>query len=309
VPDDSAAPTQEDGMISVVVSPMQLAAVLENQTISEGETVTNRIWGAVGTIGGMLEVLGSAALLVDPDPTVSKVVGAVGIVHGTDVTLTSWRELISGRDQKTLTAQAATALAARLGLDPQSSAMVGVAVDIAVPTGVAAAVARSMALARLGSVAGVRAGFVSLAEEERLFTFANKPSASAHALRDHVGKSLSDMLARFTAKPSLEATASFRTIPEAEAAVSQVLRANKAAIQSWASSSATKPLRLTMKFATDIGEGVLNPAKNAVTPGAVYGSLKIKTVTVVLARTTLNGRTWYVLTAFPDIMRDLGLIP
>jgi hypothetical protein len=224
------------------------------------------------------------------------------------VTATSWSEMISGEDRKTLTAQAATVLATRLGLDPRTADIVGVAVDIVVPTGVMAGVARSQGLFRLARVTRVRAGFISLTDEEQLFSFANKPSASAHALRDHVGKSLADMLKRFTAKPSLEATASFRSIPEAEAAVSQILRANKSVIQRWAASQATKPLPLSMRFAGDVGEGVLNPAKNPLATGPVYAALKIRTVTVVLARTTLHGRTWYVLTAYPDILRDLGLI-
>src|SRR5580658_4297971 len=284
--DDSTVPAQEDGMISIALSPMQLAAVLDSASISAGETLSNHIWGAVGTIGGVIELVGSAALLVDPDPSISKVVGCVGIIHGSDVTATSWSEMISGEDRKTLTAQAATVLATRLGLDPRTADIVGVAVDIVVPTGVMAGVARSQGLFRL----------------------ANKPSASAHALRDHVGKSLADMLKRFTAKPSLEATASFRSIPEAEAAVSQILRANKSVIQRWAASQATKPLPLSMRFAGDVGEGVLNPAKNPLATGPVYAALKIRTVTVVLARTTLHGRTWYVLTAYPDILRDLGLI-
>ena len=70
----------------------------------------------------------------------------------------------------------------------------------------------------------------------------------------------------------------------------------------------SKPLRLSANMARDIGEGIINPAKNTVVPGAVQGSLRIKTVTVILNKTTLQGRTWYVLTAFPDIMRDLGLV-
>jgi len=304
LPDSGA---QEDGMISVVVSPVQLAAVLENASISEGETLSNRIWGAVGLIGGTVELLGSAALLVDPDPTVSKVVGAVGFVHGSDIVMTSWFQLISGRSRETLTAKAVTAVAEELGFDPRTAAAAGAVVDIAVPTGVASAVARSQGLFRLARVTRVRTGFISLTQEEQIFNFPGKPSASAHTLRDHVGKSMTDMLARFKAKPSLEATGSFLTIADAEAAVSEVLRANRWTIRRWAASGATKPLRLSMRLARDVGEGVLNPAKNPT--GGVRMSLKIRTVTVVLNKTNVNGRTWYVLTAFPDIMRHLGLTP
>lgn len=301
-------PEASEGMISVALSPVQLAAVLENASLSEGETRGNRIWGAVGLVGGTLELLGSAALLVDPDPTVSKVVGAIGLVHGSDVVTTSWEQLRTGRSQTTLTAQAAGALAQSLGASPEAAGITGAVVDILVPTGIAGALGRSQRLFSITRVSRVRAGFVSLEQEEQLFQSPGKPSAAAHALRDHCGKSFSAMLARFQAKPSLEATASFRTVAEAEQAVSEVLKANKSVIQRWASAPGGKPLRLSNKMARDIGEGVINPAKNKVVPGAVQGSLRIKTVTVVLNKTTLHGRTWYVLTAFPDIMRDLGLM-
>lgn len=302
----ASLPETGEGMISVALSPVQLAAVLESATVSEGETRANRIWGAVGLVGGAFELLGSAALLIDPDPTVSKVVGAVGLVHGSDVVSTNWEQLRTGRSQTTLTAQAAGALAQSLGASPEAAGITGAVVDILVPTGVAGALARSQRLFSITRVSGVRNGFVSLQQEEQLFSLPGKPSAAAHALRDHCGKSFADMLARFKTKPSLEATGSFRTVAEAEQVVSEMLKANKAVIQRWASAPGAKPLRLSMRMGRDIGEGVINPAKNAVTPGAVHGSLRIKTATIVLNKTTLHGRTWYVLSAFPDILRDLG---
>lgn len=304
---DAAMPETNEGMISVALSPVQLAAVLEDASISQGETRSNRLWGALGLVGGTLELVGSAALLVDPDPTVSKVVGAVGLVHGADTFTTSWEQIRTGRSQTTLTAQAASGLAQSLGMSPDAAGITGAVVDILVPTGVASAVARSQRLFSVTRVNQVRNGFVSLEREEQLFNSPGKPSAAAHALRDHCGKTFAEMMERFKAKPSLEAMGSFRTIEEAEKAVSEVLHANKSVIQRWASAPGGKPLRLSEKLARDIGEGVINPAKNPTFPGAVQGSLRIKTVTVVLAKTNLNGRTWYVLTAFPDIMRDLGL--
>lgn len=96
--------------------------------------------------------------MVDPDPTVSKVVGAVGIVHGADVFMTSWNQLPTGQTQDTVTSQTVAALARQLGLDPKTAATVGAVVDIAVPTGVATAVARSQMIVRLASVNRVRAG-------------------------------------------------------------------------------------------------------------------------------------------------------
>jgi hypothetical protein len=322
--DDTPPPDvqNDDGTISVALSPMQLAAILENATIAEGPTMSNRIWGAVGMIGGAIELVGSAALLIDPDPTVSKVVGAIGLVHGADVYMTSWYAVSTGLSKATATSQAVTVLATSLGLDGRPAAIAGVVVDIAVPTGVTAALARSAGLFRLAGANAVRNGFISLTVEEQ--QFGNLGKASAHAIRDHVGKTLQDMLKRFIQKPSLEATASFRTIADAEKAVSQVLRANKRAIQTWVASAAKKPLTLTMRLDWEVGDGVMNAAKKPVgravveqtttgstaviirQPGALYA---VKTVSVVLNKTSLNGRTWYVLTAYPDILQDAGMFP
>ena len=305
---DAEMPPPDDGMISVALSPVQLAAVLDNASVSQAETRSNRLWGVLGLVGGTFELLGSAALLVDPDPTVSKVVGAVGLIHGSDVVTTNWEQIRTGQSQTTLTSQAAAGLAQSLGLSPEAAGITGAVVDILVPTGVASAVARSQRLLRVARVSQVRNGFVSLEREEQLFDSPGRPSAAAHALRDHCGKTFSEMMDRFKAKPSLDATGSFRTVAEAEKAVSEVLQDNKSVIQRWASAPGGRPLRLSQKLTRDIGEGVINPAKNPNFPGVVQGSLRIKTVTVVLAKTNLNGRTWYVLSAFPDIMRDLGLV-
>ena len=294
------------GAISIALSPVQLAAILGSASISQSETWSNRIWGGVGLVGGALELLGSAALLVDPDPTVSKVVGVVGLVHGSDVTMTSWNQLRTGDAQQTMTSRAASSLAEAAGMSPQAAGITGAIVDILVPTGIMSELGRANSLARLTRVTRVRSGFISLEEEERAFNFPKKPSQSAHTLREHVGKTLEQMEARFSDKPSLEATGSFRDLPTAEKAVSGVLRSQARRINAWVAASGSKPLRLTMKMAQDVGEGVLNPAKNTVTPGLVHVGLRVRTVTVVLNKTTLQGRTWYVLSAFPDIMRDLG---
>ena len=299
-------PGQEDGMISAVVSPVQLAAVLDGATVSKGETLGNRLWGAVGLVGGTLELLGSAALLVDPDPTVSKVVGVIGVVHGSDVITTSWDEIRTGQSRATATAQATAALAQALGLSPEDASKVGALVDIAIPTGVASSVARTQSLARLTRIGSVRSGYISLVNEEQTF---NVGKGAAHTIRDHVGKTMGQMLDRFTRKPSLQATGSFASVGEAEQVVSKILRANRSAIKAWASNPATgRPLQLSQKFGKSIGQGVLNSAKVPGMPAAAYAGQPVRTATIILNKTVANGRTWYVMTAFPDIMRDLGLV-
>lgn len=64
-----------------------------------------------------------------------------------------------------------------------------------------------------------------------------------------------------------------------------------------------------MKLEQVIGTGLLNPAKAVLPSGLAQATRDVRTVMIVLNKTSLNGRTWYVLTAYPDVMRDIGLLP
>ena len=105
---------------------------------------------------------------------------------------------------------------------------------------------------------------------------------------------------RFSNGSVAQATGSFASVGEAEQIVLKMLRANRSAIKAWASNPATgRPLQLSQKFE-------LNSAKVPGMPAAAYAGQSVRTATIILNKTVANGRTWYVTTAFPDIMRDLG---
>ena len=81
-----------------------------------------------------MELVGAAALLLTPEPTlVTKVAGGALAVHGSDTTSTGIVQVITGRTRTTLTSQAAAAAAEALGADPKTAKTVGFAVDLAVP--------------------------------------------------------------------------------------------------------------------------------------------------------------------------------
>lgn len=44
---------EEEEGLRIVLSPVQLAGILHNASISEGETLTNRLWGGLSLTGGM----------------------------------------------------------------------------------------------------------------------------------------------------------------------------------------------------------------------------------------------------------------
>ncbi|NUX98391.1 hypothetical protein G5S42_01255 [Paraburkholderia sp. JPY169] len=48
--------------VKVVLSAPQLAAVLSRQSISQSEMLSNRLWGGLQVVGGVLEMVGAGAL-------------------------------------------------------------------------------------------------------------------------------------------------------------------------------------------------------------------------------------------------------
>ena len=65
----------EEG-ISIAISPVQMAAILHRKTVSEGETWSNRLWGGLSLVGGVVESFGAGALFVVPDPTMLSKAGS-----------------------------------------------------------------------------------------------------------------------------------------------------------------------------------------------------------------------------------------
>ena len=48
----------QDGL-TVTISPVQMAAILRGKTVSEGETMSNRLWGGLGVVSGVVEMFGA----------------------------------------------------------------------------------------------------------------------------------------------------------------------------------------------------------------------------------------------------------
>lgn len=61
---------RDDG-IRIVLSAPQLAAVLARGSIGQTEMLSNRLWGGLQVVGGVLEMVGAGALCVMPEPTMA----------------------------------------------------------------------------------------------------------------------------------------------------------------------------------------------------------------------------------------------
>ncbi len=265
----------DDG-VKVILSPVQLAAVLDNGTIDEATTFRNRLMGGLTLLGGALELVGSAALLLAPEPTgATKVGGVVLAVHGSDTSATGLTQIITGRTQTTLTAQAAAAAARSLGVSDENANTIGTAVDILVPIAVVAAVGAVRALA-------VRAGRVSLAAEE---------AAGGHTIARHVGKTEAELRARLAAEPNIPAAGTFRTLSEAEKVLSDALRRNAQLIRSWSTNANSNAvLRIDFDAGRDVGFGVIRQTNLLQ---------QMQKVRIILRKTAIQNKIYFILTSFP----------
>ena len=270
----------EEGL-SIVLSPTQLAAVLSGQAISEGETLGNRLLGGLKIVGGSLEMVGAGALLLVPEPTMATKVGGVALgVHGSDTISAGFWEVWTGSPRKTLTEQAATALALRLGADNETASGIGSKVDIAVPL----VVSLGLGAAR---IAAVRYGRISLIEHEA----AAGSRVGGHTIAKHVAKTEAELRARLLAEANIPAASSFRSLEVAERVLFQGLRANQQAIESWARTAAPGARQGFSYVAREVvGDGVVRATGKLV---------QMREILIVLKMQQYNGKLYYILTSFP----------
>jgi hypothetical protein len=268
--------------VEVVLSPVQLAAVLTQESVDEGATASNRLWGGLRVVGGVLELLGAGVLCVAPEPTMASKAGCVVFgLHGADTTAAGARQVWTGKDSQSLTHMGTAALAQTLGASPSTADNIGLTVDIAVPLGVAAWVGAAR-------VAAVRAGRISLVQHEA----AAGSRLGGHTMAKHIGRTEQQLRARLAAEPRIPIASTFSNLHIAEEAISKVMRLNAAQIKSWAQSGGRIPLRLTQDLGAVMGTGVVRSTGQLV---------NLRKAAVVLKCQTYNGMPYYVLTAFLDL--------
>jgi hypothetical protein len=266
----------------VVLTPVQLAAVISGQNISESETSSNRLWGGLTLLGGALEMVGAGALWLAPEPTMlTKAGGTVLGAHGADTISSGFWQLWTGQRQRTLTDQAAESLALRLGASADTAGKIGAGIDIAVPL----VVSLGIGAAR---VAAIRAGRISLIEHEA----AAGSRLGGHTLAKHVGQSEAALRARLARELRIPAASTFKSLDVAERTLYSALKSNRAAIETWARTAAPGRTKAFQYTASEVvGHGVVR-ATNLLT--------QTKKIDFVLKMEAYNGKLYYILTAFPS---------
>jgi Bacterial CdiA-CT RNAse A domain len=116
-------------------------------------------------------------------------------------------------------------------------------------------------------------------------------SKVCHTLKEHVGKSLDDLYARFAEKPWLTKAGTFMDQPTAEHAIERVFRKNEAAIRAWLDSTNGK-----RAFSADLHE-VMGRVLIKDT-GELVDATRAR---IVLIKDGSMPGGWRLLTAFPDL--------
>ena len=266
----------EEG-VSIAISPVQIAAILHKKTLSEGETWSNRLWGGLGIVGGVVESFGAGVLCVVPEPTMLSKAGCVVVgAHSLDTIRTSLNQVITGRESQTATAQLAKLAAEQLGADSATAYKVGVTVDLLVPLAFASA-------AGAARVASVYSGRIRLAEHEG--------GALGHTIARHVSLSPAQLIARFSNPRSLKISSTFKNLKTAELVTSEVLSIKKSQLAfALKYSHARTTLVYAHRFWFPIGTYV---EKGSTVVKKAYG------VRLVIRPTTYGGKLYYIVTAFP----------
>ena len=241
--------------------------------------LSNRLWGGLQIVGGVLEMVGAGALCAVPEPLASKVACIAFGVHGSDTAAAGLRQVWTARDTATLTYQGAAKLAEVLGVGPQMADHVGLSIDMTVPFGFA------------GSVKAVRASRIAIGRIDLDMHEAKAGSAiGGHTLRKHVGKSEAWLRERLVREPKRTFVSSFASRQAAEEAISKVMQDNTVRIAGWAKSShGTARLELIGEAAKGSGYGISRDTGKLI---------EMNKVQVFLRREPYNGMPYYIITAY-----------
>ncbi|NUX54205.1 RNase A-like domain-containing protein [Paraburkholderia youngii] len=266
--------------VKVVLSAPQLAAVLSRQSISQSEMLSNRLWGGLQVVGGVLEMVGAGALCALPDPTMASKAGCVVFgVHGSDSAAAGLRQVWTGRDTATLTQRGATKLAEAMRASPDMASNIGLSLDIAVPFGFA------------GSIKAARAARVTMGRIRLDMHEAKAGSRiGGHTLLKHVGRTEAQLRERLRLEPERKVVSSFANLEDAEWAISETIRANASQIHTW-TKAPNRVLTLRRDVGRKVGYALVRKTDRLV------DSSKVE---VVLKYGTYNGMPYYILTAVLD---------
>lgn len=277
----------DEGSFRVVLNFAQMAAVLTHESLTPAEILSNRIFGSLRLVGGIIELAGSGVLCALPEPTMISKVGCVAMgVHASDQLAAASNQIITGQETNSYAFKAGATAAEVLGASRSTGQVIGLATEFAVPITTAS-------VYNAFRVSSVRAGRITVAaSEQRLH--APSDSIGGHTLKHHLGKEIPELQKRMKRFKTTKAMTSFTSIENAEWAVSQVLKSNRLKIQMYSKAKfLLKRQRLVLKMDLNktVGAGIMRDA-----PGTMVDMRKVM---VIIEFNEYNYMPAYIVTAFP----------
>lgn len=277
-------PDQEE--FRVVLSYAQMAAILEHESLSETEIRSNRIFGSLRLVGGIVELAGAGVLCRAPEPFMTKI-GCVALgVHGSDQASAGMHQMVTGRATDSYAFKIGASTAEEIGASRTTARVIGLATEFAVPLSTAS-------LYSAFRVSSVRAGKMTIAVSER-FPHAPTKGPGGHTKQLHVGQDLDALQKRLKRKRTTDVMSTFSNLEKAEWAVCKVLQAHRYRILAYSKAKLllnNNRLTLKMGFIDDVGWGITRTA-----PDTPVG---MKNVVVVVKFTQYNYMPAYIVTAYP----------
>lgn len=278
----------DDGDFRVALSFAQLAAILTQESLSPTEIMSNRIFGSLRLVGGIIELAGSGVLCALPEPTTISKIGCVAMgIHASDQLSAATTQILTGRETNPYAFKAGATVTEVLGGSRSTGQVIGLATEFAVPLSTAS-------LYNAFRASSVRAGRISVITSEKPLQ-ASKKLGGGHTIFKHVGKNIDDLKTRFASK-KVYLSSTFYNLETAERAVSQALQRNrlKILVQSKARLILKeKRYEFSMTLEKPVGWGVRREAPN--TP------IVMKKVTVVIKFVEYNHMPYFIITAFPSM--------
>jgi hypothetical protein len=288
----------EQGGVKLILTPIQLAAILQAQTITGWQAAENRFFGTIGVIGGAVEMVASVPLLLAPEPTLLTKVGGGALAYvGADTASTGLRQVWTGRQEKTFTATVVQNSLYSLGVDPETAAKIGNRTDLALNVAVMIAAPLAMAqMLRAARVATITDGVIEIQETSLVDLDAEKAfDARSHVELEHVGKDynyLNDRL-NLPKNAKMKAASTFTTKRAAEVEISNALRAEAKQIEAWAASAKPEArLFFSVRSSTVTGKTLI---RGTTALQDAYG------VRVGLVKVLDANKVYFILTAYPEL--------
>lgn len=278
--------SSDPGDFRVTFSFAQMAAVLTQESFTSAEIMSNRIFGSLRLVGGIVELAGAGVLCAVPEPTLISKVGCVAMaVHAADQLSAASTQILTGRPSEPFAFKAGNNAARSLGASSGTAEVIGLATEFAVPLSTAS-------LYNAFRVSSVRAGRVSVITSEKIPQVA-KGTGGGHTFAKHVEKDLHYLQNRFASKKVNLAT-TFYDLKTAEWAVSHALQRNKLKILMYSKAKFLLKWNthsFDVPMAKAVGWGVARQAPDTV--------VHMSKVRVVVSFVEYNHMPYFIVTAFP----------